>query len=469
MDRSKRRRGLSLAFRPRAERVEERVLLSHGGGQGAWFSARGGPGHVAGAQPVRPNTPVLPFGAPLATATFIDPSVHLLHGAHTTIGQRSYVGPYATLDATTGFLTIGSGSDVLDNARIVTNPRNLRTAPSSVWIGDSVSIGYGATVLGPSTIGAFGPGALPTSIGPNALIDGATIAPGASVGPLARVGPGVTVPSSFYVLPGASVDSDAEASNPALGKVVKVPDTVAADVLTTLARSSALAAGYTNLYQGNPATGANPGVQSSVAGVFNGNLAAVSGASREPGPTSATAPTGITFEPGRAAPRFPGPHLPQVESEIPSFRARVTGDVRFGSRAHTVNRHFGRGNSVRGDQGQPITFATNPSTGTGVTIQSPLGGTVTTGGTSRTVGGIQIGRNFRAENGAVLLGGPDAAYTIGDDVSLGSEAVVDRSSLGQGSTIGARSYISRSIVPPNTDLPPGTILIQNKVVGRVQW
>ena len=419
---------------------------------------------------VRPNTPVLPFAAPLATATFIDPSAHVIHGDHIEIGTKTYVAPYATLDASTGYIKIGSGSEVLDNAIIQSNPNHNRVAPPSVLIGDSASIGYHATINGPSVIGAYGKSAKPTGIGANALIDGATIGPGSVVGPLAYVGPGVTVPSGVYVLPGVSVTNDAEASNPALGKVIALPAKILADLTTALTRGSQLASGYTALYEGNAATGINTGVDPAVSpGVFNGNLAAVSGTSQQPGPTSATSPTGITFEPSKSGPKFPGPHTPQVEADLYNFRARVTGDVRFGSRVKVAGHKFGRSNSVRGDQGQPIAFYSSPNTGKGVTITSPLGGSSTSGTTTTTVGGIAIGTGFQAGNGAVVLGGPTISYAIGQDVSIGQNAVVDRSILYSGATIGARSYISNSLIAPNTVIPAGTIMINNVVVRTIQW
>jgi carbonic anhydrase/acetyltransferase-like protein (isoleucine patch superfamily) len=427
--------------------------------------------HPPGFQAVRPNTPVLPFGSPLASATFIDPSATILHGQHTVVGQKSFIGPFAFLDSTVGFIKIGSGSDVLDNAIIVSSLLGGgQSAPSNVLIGDFVSIGYGAKVIGPSTIGAYGAVAgKPTAIGANALVIGATIDAGAVVGPLARVGPGVTVPSGMYVLPGANVTTDAEASDPALGKVVAVPASVLADLNTTLARSMALAAGYTNLYQGNPATGASPGVDPAVAGVFSGNLAAVLGTSQEPGPATPTAATGINFEPSRTGPKFPGPHNPQVEADIPQFPGRVTGDARFTARVQQVAHHLGKRNAIRADQGQPISFNGFPTTGKGVTINSPLGGTVTSNGTTKTVGGIAIGQNFQAGGGVVLLGGPDAAFKIGDNVSIGEGAVVSRSSIGAAASIGARAYVAQSTIAPGALIPPGEILINNVVVRQIEW
>src|SRR5262249_45327857 len=137
------------------------------------------------------------------------------------IGYQNFIGPYARLDGRGGAIKIGNSSNVLDNATIVANRGRHLRAPV-VLIGNQVVIGFGANVIGPSTIGAFASTAKPTSIGAGAQIDGATIEPGAIVSPLARVGPGVTVPSGLRVLPGVNVTNNAEASNPALGKVVRV-------------------------------------------------------------------------------------------------------------------------------------------------------------------------------------------------------------------------------------------------------
>jgi carbonic anhydrase/acetyltransferase-like protein (isoleucine patch superfamily) len=432
-----------------------------------------GPGGILGNPPgfqaVRPNTPVLPFGAALSVATFIDPSTNIVHGQHTALGEKSYVGPYVSLNSATGYIKIGTGSDVLDNASIVSTPSGARTTPTSVLIGDQVSIGFGASVTGPSIIGAYADASKPTGIGANALIDGATIQPGAVVGALARVGPGVTVPTGIYVLPGANVTTNAEASNPALGKVESVPASVLSDLETTLTRSTQLAAGYTNLYQGNAATGLNLGVDPSATGVFNGDLAAVLGLSQEPGPTSSTAATGITFEPSRTGPKFPGPHKPSVEAALPHFHGRITGDARFGARVVQVQGGLGHANAFRADQGQPITFGGPPSTRFRVTINSPLGGTTTVGGVTKTVGGLSIGTNFSADTGAVVLGGPDTHYAFGDNVSIGAGAVVQATSMGSNVAIGARAYVSKSTLSSGTVIPPGTIMINNVVVRQIQW
>lgn len=421
---------------------------------------------------VRPNTPVAPFGSPLATTTFIDPSAHLLNGNHILVGQKSFIAPYVTLNAKSGFIKIGSGSNVLDNATIIATPNPVRGQPTtSVLIGNQVSIGYGATILGASQIGGYDLAARPTGVGANALIDNAVVSPGAIVGELARVGPGVVVPAGMYVLPGANVTTTAEAANPALGKVEPIPASVAKNLSTTLTRETALALGYTYLYQGNSATGANSGVPPSVTGVYNGSLAPVTGASQEPGAATSTVATGINFEPTKpTGPKFIGPHRPSVEGSLYNFKARVTGDVRFNAQAIQVQHALGRSNSIRGDQGQPIKFASAPVTGSYVTITSRNAGVTISGTTTTVTGALSIGTNFVAGQGVVVQGGgSNPLYTFGDNVTIDPYAVIGSSSIGANATIGARSYISGSTIAANAVIPPGTILIDNVVVGQVQW
>ena len=399
----------------------------------------------------RPDLPVLPFGARTAVATFIDPSVRITNGRHVVVGGKTFIAPYATLNARSGFIKIGSSSAVLDNASITSG------AHSAVEIGDNVLIAPGATITGASVIGAYGKGATATSVGPNAVINGATIEPGAMVGPLAKVGPGVTVLPGTYVLPGADVTTEAEATNPALGKVRAVTSADITGLATYLSNEVALAAGYTTLYQGQAATGVSPGVASPSAttGPFNGNLSNVLGSGPEAGSPA------VSFEPaGLNSPRFLASYGALVPSNLNQFKARVTGNVYFNAPPTQVEQGLGRSNSIRGDSGQPITFDSPPTTGTAVTITAPLGGS------------LPVGTNLQVGGNAVILGGPSSstvpASAIGNNVTIGPGAVVDRSTIGTGASIGAGAYVSQSTIPVGATVPAGEILIANVVKGFVQ-
>jgi carbonic anhydrase/acetyltransferase-like protein (isoleucine patch superfamily) len=398
---------------------------------------------------VHPNTPVMAFATPTKKASFIDPTVTIHNGNSVVLSFQSYVAPYATLDARGGgAIKIGDSSDVLDSARLVANPGHAYRTPL-LLVGNNVSIGPGAEILGPSVIGSYSDSAADTGIGARAVIDDATIEPGAIVSPMARVGPGVTVPSGFKVLPGMDVTTDAEASNPKLGMVVAVASSDISTLKLTITDAVGLAAGYTSLYQGNSATGANSGGNPAIGGIYNGYLPNIEGASLAPGPSY----VGGTK---KVAPAFLTQKGFVIGSQLFNFPARVIGPAIFDQRAWQVALHLGRANSIRADEGQPITIGSIQQTGLHVSISSPLGGT------------LAIGQDFRAGNDAVILGGPGVNSVIGDHVRIGSGAVVTTTSIGSGSTVGANAYLLNSTFPPNTVIPAGAIYVSNKLQGYVE-
>lgn len=432
-------------FRPRLEPCESRQLLS---GFGDLTHPIEPPVHrplykPGFMHPIRPNTPVLPYGAISSRATFIDPSVRVLDGRRIMIGSQSFLAPYGTVDGRLGMMMIGRLSTIQDNATIVANP-NSQPGNPMLTIGDLVAIDSGALVRGPGTLGAFEKEAATTYVGPNATIDGANLDPGAFVSALAYVGPGVTVPAGWKVLPGVQVTTQAEASDLTLGKVVPVtPDDLSA-AESLLASGVRLAAGYSALYQNNIETGPSPGTPNPT--VFNGDLSRVLGVGPEPARPSEG------LEPPLTSPRFPSPRGLVVPYDLPWFRGRVTGDVRFAQRAASLAQRFGRSDSIRGDAGQPILIVSIARLGNSVSIHAPEGGQ------------LSIGQNFRAEDRAVILGGPHAE--IGDDVVVGSGAVLENASIGAGSSIGANSYLKDVTIPPGSVIAPGTILVESEGLRR---
>jgi carbonic anhydrase/acetyltransferase-like protein (isoleucine patch superfamily) len=443
MNQSSRERRRTARFPLGGEALESRHLLSASNKASALLV------HPVAYPTIHPNTPIVAFATPSKKAGFIDSSVQIEGGQTVIVGFRSYIAPFASLNGSGGAIKIGDLSDILDSAILVANPHHRFHLPQ-LLIGDDVSIGYGAKILGPSTIGGYASAAQPTAIGANAVIDSATIQPGAIVSPLAHVGPGVTVPSGYRVLPGVDVTTEAQASNPKLGMVVPVTSSDTSAVKQQLSQSTSLAAGYAQLYQGNSATGANPGANPTISGINNGYLPNIEGASLEPGPSSAS------FEPSKIGPAFVSPNQGPVRALLSNFPGRIIGQAIFDMKAGNLVMHLGRANSIRADEGQPITIASIMRTGPHVTINSPLGGTLT------------IGRDFRAGHRAVILGGPSVNTRIGDDVNVGAGAVLDRTSLGSGSTVGPDAYLLTSTFPANTVIPAKAIYISNKFQGYVQ-
>jgi carbonic anhydrase/acetyltransferase-like protein (isoleucine patch superfamily) len=391
-----------------------------------------------GAQLARPNLPVAPF--PLASITglsFIDPSITIRGGTGIVVGTKDYLAPWASLDARNGEILIGSGTTVQDNATLVANK-------STIILGDNVLIGSGATVIGNSQIGA--PGGSNTSIGPNAVVDGAVVAAGAEVGALARVEPGIVIPTGFAVNPGVDVATQAEASNPALGFVTRLtaPDTILA---TELSDSSAVAAGYITLYQSAPASASS--LASSLAtatGVLFGNLAAVEGASQIAGTAV------VPFEPAATGPKFPSPNGKVLQGNDYAFPARAIGSVIFSEFPAVAAHKFSRHDSVRADEDLTVTIGKDGHLGKSVTIHPFRGGKIT------------IGSSVQISDLAVLSANSRGNLSVGNNAVIGSGDVIVGSSIGAGTVIGPGSYIAFSTIPAGLTLPAGTFLINTKLV-----
>jgi len=513
-------------FRPQAERMEARLVMS--GRASVAAEVRAILHSSPGGTPIRPNTPVLPLEAPTSTASFIDPSTQIIRGARISIGQKDYVAPFVSMNGTAGYIKIGSSSSLGDNTTLVANPTRAKGV-TGIFIGDNVAVASGVSVTGPAAIGTIGGAAV--SIGANAVIDGAVIRPGAFVGALARVGPGVTINTGIRVLPGANVTNQAEATNPTLGKVVASTSTAATAATSLVVRGVALAGGYANVYQGNSATGNGASgtgpvpspLSATGSTIFFGALNTVLGVSSEP--TSRFVP----FEPATGTPTFRS--TAGVSSSVPqnlsySYPERIIGGVQLGQPYTGSLASFSRRDSIRGDEGQPIVFnGPIDKLGNAVSIHSPLGGvrstttttvvtattaagvtttatttatnaaptatagtttatttgrnaagvattgtvTTTIANTTANLGGITVGTNFRAGDNATILGGPSQTSVFGDNVSVGSGAVVDTSNLGSNVTIGARTYVANSTLPAGTIVPDGALIINNQYLGQIQY
>src|SRR4051812_11167441 len=121
MDRSRGMSRRSVRFLPWHDSLESKLLLS-GSTWPPYISRaelRALLNDPKGYPAVRPNTPVLPYGAPSKLAAYVDPTAHIINGYAVIISSPSLIAPYSTLDAHGGIIKIGSGTDILDNATIV--------------------------------------------------------------------------------------------------------------------------------------------------------------------------------------------------------------------------------------------------------------------------------------------------------------------------------------------------------------
>jgi carbonic anhydrase/acetyltransferase-like protein (isoleucine patch superfamily) len=342
------------------------------------------------------------------------------------------VAPFAELLAGPGgLLLIGNGSDVQDNVTI-------DARKGSVVIGDQVPVAHGTTIIGPATIGASAAaGLLPTAGGVtydtfisfNAWVENATLEPGSFVNGLAKV-KGVTLPAGVQVLPGKVVQSPADLNDPT--KVQPITSALETFEVAVLDVNHNFALGYTSLFDIS---------RSSIFGVgFD--------------PSDTVDPT----NPGAVVPIIGG-----IPVARPTFRDRIIGRVIIENNTiGQLNRILGDMDSIRGDEGHPITINSFARVKDRVTFHS-LDGTQ-----------VQVGRNASIGYHCVIHGGVnqvtgDKFAQIGDNFVMGDYAVIYRSTIGNNVKIGEKCYIDSSQVPSGTTIPPRTILVKNVITGTVDW
>ena len=400
--------------------------------------------------------------AALSEATFVDPTATLEGRESIRLGKQVYVGPFARLIAGGGDddddddeesapqfdISIGNETNVQDNVTIIANFERDGSAEDrvealgieGVEIAERVILAHGSTVKGPARIGVEGSN-IPADpaddqevfLSFGCEVDGAILEKNTGVSALARVGPGVRLKSGFIVLPGKNVTTQAEADNPSLGKVRLL---VEADVLfneDVLEVNAAFAREYTRLAQENPSN--------------------VRGINYDPGNTE--------FNPNRDLPR-----LNNVPSRVPSFRNRIIGDVRIGNTFNELNQRMGNRISIRADEGEPFTVGRITRVDNNVIFHALKETPIVTGNN------VSYGERSIVHGGGrrPLLGGGDNEPTIiEDNVRLLSQAVVFRSLIGRGATIGRKTAIVNTDVAPGQVIGDRLVYVNNSLFGRVEW
>ena len=420
-----------------------------------------------GCRPTEGNRPVCPAGAPPELANFLDSTVTVEEAENVFLGGRVYVGPFAKLIAGDDApITIDDESNVQDSVRILAEGgedaddreyplRNGLDEEEGVEIGDRVILAHGATVKGPAKIGIGGGDIDPdpdddqevfVSFGTE--VDGAVLQRNTGISALGRVGPGVTLKSGFIVLPGKNVTTQAQADNPALGKVRLI---TAADVAfseAVIEVNVALAREYSRLAYES---------RSNVRGI-----------NFDPGNTF--------FNPDRDLPNTnaevppPGAEFEECdggqETRRPGFRNRIIGEVCLEDSVERLDSVMGSEVSLRADEGEPLSFGHIDRMGSGF-ISHALEETT-----------VEVGENVRYGRDAIVHGGGrrqdgggrgSESTFIEDDVALQPLSVTFRSFVGRGSQIGFKSAVVSSELPPGTRIPDRVIYLNNVIFGRVEW
>jgi carbonic anhydrase/acetyltransferase-like protein (isoleucine patch superfamily) len=372
---------------------------------------------------VSTDQPIVDAAPSPSTATFIDPTAIIGDSSTTTFGIQDYVGPFATFRAKGGAtISIGDASNVQDNVIIKAAGRN-----ASVVVGDHAILAHGATVIGPATIGA--PGGSAAFVGFNAVIDGATVEPGAMVTSLAKVAPGIVIRTGFKVLPGMYITTQAQADQPSLGKVAAVSDEDIAFMNGVVHVNETLAAGYSQQAIASPG---------SVRGI---------------GPNPPAAP----FNPISLTPTLAG-----VPTMAPRFRGRIIGDVRMINTGVQLRKVIGHDDSIRADEATPFVIGRIAAMANRVTIHGLENSQLASGH------GDSFGFHSVVHGGEDSGQAPQDTTIVGSGVRIGAWDVVFRSTIGNRCVIGPYAYIEGSTLPPGTVVPRGAIIINNQYLGRVQ-
>ena len=406
--------------------------------------------------PTAANRPVCPAGSPAKTASFLDPTAQVTAPTHVELGPEVYVGPFARLlAADDADIVIGAESNVQDN--VVVRARTVRSAAATralqaaglragagIRTGKAVILAHGSSVVGPARLGVPSDGTPPGAdsgvfVSFGALVDGAILERDSGLSALSRIGPGLRLKTGLIVLPGKDVRTQAQAQDPALGKVRPITQ---ADRLFN--------AGVVEV---------NVSLAREYSVLAREKLSAVRGINVDPG--------GNEFDRTRHAPRVESALCTGPEVVRPDFRNRIIGDACFEDSLARLDRRMGSSISIRADEGGPFGIGPIASMGNRVVFHALEGAD------------LRVGSRITYGSGAIVHGGgrPSTNATtgladptiIGNDVRLGKGSVVFRSFLGNRTQLGERSAAVGTVTGVGARIPARTIFVNNKRFGSVEW
>lgn len=385
--------------------------------------------------PTADNRPACPADAPASEATFFDPTVVITNADEVHVEKHSYVGPFAELHAAANeSITIGEGSNVQDSVRIHAAGRG------AIRIGDEVILAHGAQVHGPATLGRTAVAGAHNAafVGFNSLIDGATVEADAMVLHLARVSPGLRIRSGWVVLSGKNITTQAQADDPANGKVIPISDALRTFMEGVLHVNQTFARTYSQLYEDD-----------------------------------ATQVTGINVDPGNADfnPTRDLPTLAGAPTASPGHRNRIVGAVVMANTLSTLNDTTIVGDqvSLRADEGEPFEVGRIAHMADHTTFHA-LEHTGIMAHDDITYGLRSLVHGGASE---ATQGNPESSTVVGNQTRIGSYAVVFRSVLGDNVRVGCASLVDGSTLPAGTNIPARRIVINrghtNPQEYAVEW
>ena len=411
--------------------MEERktVLKGRAGHAGSVWRRVAATGLVAGCFSVGS---VVAFAATGSDTSFVDGAAIITKPENVTIAPRAYIGPFAHL-ISSHRIVIGDTTNVQDNVTI-------DASDEAVELGDMVILAHGATVKNGTKFGTEGhcpaPAAdahggghaaasdmCPSFLGFNSEVEGAIIEKDTMVMHLARVGPGVRIPSGRKVPSGFNITSQDQ----------------------VMARTVPLVAGDHDFMEGVIH------VNSTFANTYAKMHA-----------DDATNSKGINFDAGNADfnPFRELPTLNGVRTRDPNFRNRIIGDVRMADTKEALEKVMGNRDSIRADEGEPFEVGTVAKMDDEVTFHALEGAHVRTGH------GVVYGEHVVIHGGATPW---NDVTEVGDGTVLGAGSVFFRSRIGKNSYVGPRALLQQSDQPAGTVIPDLWVVVENKLVNRVEW
>ena len=407
--------------------------------------------------PTPANRPVCSADAPLTTATFLDPTARVRRPTSVQLGERVYVAPFARLIAgRRAPIAVGNESNLQDNVAVTAEPSRsaaelarlaaVGLAPADgVRTGERVILAHGSSVRGPARLGVLAEGepapeedsGVFLSFG--AQVDGAVLERDTTLSALSRVGPGVRLRSGFVVLPGKNVTTQAQADNPALGKVRPIAEADRLFNEAVVHVNVGLAREYSRLARDDPS--------------------AIRGINLDPGNND--------FDRTRDAPTVESALCTGPSVRRPEFRNRLIGDACFADSVGRLDAAMGRRISIRADEGGPLGVGQITRMGNAVIFHALEGTNLRVGDR------VRYGRRVLVHGGGRPTLDPhtgEAAPTIvGNDVRLGNGSIVFRSLVRNRGRVGARSAVVGSETAVGQRIPPRTIYANNEVFGPVEW
>ncbi len=152
------------------------------------------------------------------------------------------------------------------------------------------------------------------------------------------------------------------------------------------------------------------------------------------------------------------PTLNGAATEDPTFRNRIIGDVRIGNTLDQLKQVMGAQISLRADEGHPFVIGSIASMASNTTFHALEETDITVGNDGR-----------YGYHSVVHGGGGEGATAAGNGVSVGDWAVLFRSTVADGVSIGYKSLVQQANLPSGKVVPDCTVIIGAAAPVPVEW